>query len=221
MANAFTTMLCKALPLLSICSSSTTSSSTTSSSATSSSGGTIGTVSSPTPPNDDPFYTPPSGYESATLGTILNSRTVPNPLSLNDITPINYKSAWQLLYRTQNSLGNPEATVVTVIEPYNAKTNHLFSLLYFVDSAYNDCNPSIAMQALNPISSSFTQIQVAEIVVALDQGWYVSVADDEGPQAAFGSGLQMGYATLDSIRAALQSESITGLQPDAITTMTG
>lgn len=77
------------------------------------------------------------------------------------------------------------------------------------------------MQGFTRLDSAFTQVQVAEIVLALDQGWYVSVADDEGPQAAFASGLQEGYSTLDSIRAALQSESITGLQSDAITTMTG
>lgn len=183
--------------------------------------GVIGMNRAVTPPSQDPFYTPPSGYESSAPGTILRSRPVPNPLTLDNITPINVKGAWQLLYRTQNSLGDPEATVVTVIEPNNAKPNHLFSYQYFVDSADPACNPSLAIQQFTRLDNTFTQVQVAVAVVALDQGWYVSIADDEGPQAAFGSGLQMGYATLDSIRAALQSESITGLQSDAITTMSG
>lgn len=212
MAPTVSTVLYCVLPLLGLCLSAPVANS---------SSGIIGFNRAVTPPSQDPFYTPPSGYEAAALGTILNSRPVPNPLTLDNITPINVKGAWQLLYRTQNSLGNPEATVVTVIEPNNAKTNHLFSFQYFVDSADPACNPSLAVQQLTRVDNTLTQVQIAVAVLALDQGWYVSIADDEGPQAAFGSGLQFGYATLDSIRAALQSESITGLQSDAITTLSG
>lgn len=32
----------------------------------------------------------------------------------------------------------------------------------------------------------FNQLQVGIMVAALGRGWYVSVADDGGPQAAFG-----------------------------------
>lgn len=216
MAPTVTAVLRCVLPLLGLCGFGLSAPAANSNSA-----GIIGLDPTVTSPSEDPFYTPPSGYESAAPGTILRSRTVPNPLTLDNITPINIKGAWQLLYRTQNSLGNPEATVVTIVEPHNAKTDHLFSFQYFVDSADPACNPSLAIQQFTRLDNTFTQVQVAVAVIALDQGWYVSIADDEGPQAAFGSGLQVGYATLDSIRAALQSESVTGLQSDAITTLSG
>jgi hypothetical protein len=116
---------------------------------------------------------------------------------LTDNTPpINLKGAYQLLCRTQNSVGQPEATVITVLVPYNAKPSNLFALSFFTDAAYNGCNPSIALQLGSRLDNLFTSLQTANIVAALDQGCIVSVADDGGPQAAFSSGLQVGQATL-------------------------
>lgn len=84
----------------------------------------------------------------------------------------------------------------------------------------------------------WNQVQNAILVQALSMGYYVSVADFEGTQAAFGkhllndhretrltiyvgSGLQAAYATLDSIRAVKQSGDITGIEKDPITTLHG
>jgi hypothetical protein len=64
-------------------------------------------------------------------------------------------------------------------------------------------------------------MQTMIMVAALNQGWIVSVADDTGAQAAFGSGLHSGYATLDSIRAVKQSGYFTGVDPDPKITMNG
>jgi hypothetical protein len=75
---------------------------------------------------DDQFYAAPAGFESTAPGTILRYRRAPRPITLNSITPIRPKNAWQILYRTQNSVGEPKATVVTVLEPYNAKKSNLF-----------------------------------------------------------------------------------------------
>lgn len=92
------------------------------------------------PPYIDDFYKPPSGYESAAPGSILRHRAVPNPISLDNKTPIKVEAAWQLLYRTQNSVGDPEATVVTVLVPHNAKRNNLFIYSYFsVSWSVNRC----------------------------------------------------------------------------------
>lgn len=93
-------------------------------------------ASSPRPrtllmPDGDPFYKPPPGWETKVPGSILASRPVPNPLTLNNAKAIKPKGAWQLLYRTQNSVGEPEATVVTVLEPYNAKKHNLFVYHFF------------------------------------------------------------------------------------------
>lgn len=43
----------------------------------------------------------------------------------------------------------------------------------------------------------------------------MSVPDHEGPNAAFGAGILAGQVTLDSIRAALQSQTIPGFRSDA------
>jgi hypothetical protein len=48
------------------------------------------------------------------------------------------------------------------------------------------CNPSINLQVGAPEDSNFTQAQTAIAIAALNLGFYVSIADDGGPQAAFG-----------------------------------
>jgi hypothetical protein len=82
-------------------------------------------------PNDDPFYKAPAGYESAKLGDILQYRKVPNPITMNNKDPISVRAAWQIQYRTQNSVGEPEANIVTLLVPFNPKPKHLFSLSFF------------------------------------------------------------------------------------------
>jgi hypothetical protein len=82
-------------------------------------------------PDDDEFYRAPSGYEKAALGSILRHRPVPNPLSIDNKTPLQLKSAWQIQYRTQNSVGDPEASIVTVLVPHNARPSHLFIYAYY------------------------------------------------------------------------------------------
>ncbi|KAL9082477.1 MAG: hypothetical protein Q9159_006397 [Coniocarpon cinnabarinum] len=53
------------------------------------------------------------------------------------------------------------------------------------------------------------------IASGLADGWYVASPDFEGFNAAFTNGLQSGQATLDGLRAALNSNSITGIDSDA------
>ena len=43
------------------------------------------------------------------------------------------------------------------------------------------------------------------IYTVLGLGWYVNVPDYEGPLASFGAGVQSGHATIDSVRAVLNS----------------
>ncbi|QDS76000.1 hypothetical protein FKW77_004607 [Venturia effusa] len=172
-------------------------------------------------PDEDEFYRPPVGFESYPLGSILRSRPTPNSITLNNVDAIRVKEAWQLLYRTQNSVEEPTATVVTVIIPYRAKPGHLFSYSYFSDAAFNGCNPSVTLQIGTREDNVWNQVQNAILVQALVMGYYVSVADFEGTQAAFSSGLQAAYATLDSIRAVKQSGNITGIDKNPITTLHG
>jgi hypothetical protein len=93
----------------------------------------LGTV---TPPDKDEFYRAPSGFEKAPLGAILKQRPTPNPIAVDNKTPINLKAAWQILYRTQNSVGKAEATVVTVLVPHNARPSNLMVYSYWTVCVY-------------------------------------------------------------------------------------
>jgi hypothetical protein len=173
-------------------------------------------------PSDDPFYTPPAGYESSAPGAILRSRNVPNSLAISSIIPITVKGAYQLLYRTTDSLGNASSAVTTVIVPNNADTSKLLSYQIAEDAAWVNCAPSYALQeGSNLLDGGSGSAEILLIIAALDQGWIVNTPDYEGPQAAFTSGIQAGQATLDSVRAALASGSITGVSSSATYQMWG
>ena len=65
-------------------------------------------------PADDPFYDPPQGFQHAAPGTVLRSRDV--ELAFLGLIPQKI-TATQLLYRTTDMNGEPEAAVTTVIVP--------------------------------------------------------------------------------------------------------
>jgi hypothetical protein len=90
--------------------------------------------------SDALFYAAPAGFESTAPGTILRYRRAPRPITLDSITPILPKNAWQILYRTQNSVGEPKATVVTVLEPFNPKRNNLFVESFFTVILHSGIN---------------------------------------------------------------------------------
>jgi hypothetical protein len=100
-------------------------------------------------PENDPFYTEPPGLRSIKAGTILRYRPVPNPITLDNKNAIFPKHAWQILYRTQNSIGKPSATVTTLFAPRGAGKGHLFTLNYFSVSpvpavGLGNCTNSVA-----------------------------------------------------------------------------
>ncbi|KAJ3493172.1 hypothetical protein NLG97_g4902 [Lecanicillium saksenae] len=170
----------------------------------------------PVPPSDDPFYTPPSGFERAAPGAILRSRAVPNPLAILNLLPVKLHGAYQLLYRTTDTRGNPQATVTTVMVPENADTAKLLSYQIAEDAPWINCAPSYALQGFNnPLNGVTGNAEIILMIAALKQGWIVNTPDYEGPDAAFSSGIQAGQATLDSVRAALASGNITGISSSA------
>ena len=65
----------------------------------------------PAIPAKDAFYQPPAGYEHARPGTILRSRDV--ELAFLGFIPQKFH-ATQLLYRTTDLNGEPQATVTTI-----------------------------------------------------------------------------------------------------------
>jgi hypothetical protein len=82
-------------------------------------------------PARDEWYRPEPGYEEKKPGEVLKWRKVPRGLSIDNKNTIRIKGAWQVQYRTTNSLGGPDATVVTILAPRNAKKKKLFVYNWF------------------------------------------------------------------------------------------
>jgi hypothetical protein len=93
-------------------------------------------------PSEDEFYSSPPGYENATLGSILRHRRVPNPISLDNKAALQVKDAWQIQYRSQNSIGEPEAVIMTVLVPYNARLSNIFAYAYYSVRGLAHCRSS-------------------------------------------------------------------------------
>ncbi|ETN38856.1 uncharacterized protein HMPREF1541_06897 [Cyphellophora europaea CBS 101466] len=162
-----------------------------------------------TPPTDDPFYTPESGYEAYPPGTILATRNPPSLIAALGAIPVPLADAQQILYRSTDSFGNPSATVATVLTPFNADESKLLSYQVAQDSAYANCAPSYALQFASDsgglAGTLGTQVEIIAIGAALSEGWVVTIPDHEGPNAAFLANTGGGQHVLDGIRATLSS----------------
>lgn len=168
----------------------------------------------------DDFYKAPDGYESAKLGEILKLRKTPSQISSLFI-PVEVKNSWQLLVRSEDSFGNATAIVTTVIEPFNANPSKVVSYQSWEDAANIKCSPSYGMQFGAPLSSAQTQVDMIFMVPLLNKGYFIVSPDYEGPKSSFTAGTQSGKATLDSIKAILQSKQLTGIENDAQVAMWG
>ncbi len=165
-------------------------------------------------PADDPFYQPPRGYQHAEPGTVLRSRDV--ELAFLGLVPQPVK-AIQLLYRTMDLNGEPEATVTTVIVPAELDPEHPCPLLSYqcaIDAMSSRCFPSYALRRKSKALGSLTQLELLLVTAALAEGWAVSLPDHEGSQGLWGAPYEPGYRVLDGIRAALSSERV-GISPSA------
>jgi hypothetical protein len=152
----------------------------------------------PPPPQSDPFYQPPAGYASTAPGTVLRSRAVTASAFGSDPQHV---TAWQLLYRTTDTQGQPEATVTTVLEPSGRRPTALLSYQVAEDSAAPQCAISYQLRLGAGNANFVAQAEILLIDAALAKGWAVSVPDYEGPNSAYVGGRQAGQAVLDGIRA--------------------
>lgn len=179
----------------------------------------------PTLPSEDSFYRVPSDIDQAKPGQILQHRLPPAPIAAFGLDPVNLKATHQIQYRTTDSHGNATATVLTVMIPHNADTSKVLSYQIAEDASSLDCSPSYALQleaARGPLLGTIvTQAELLLIEGALEQGWVVISADFEGPKGAYLANKLAGYATLDGIRAALNSGSFTGIKSKPTITMWG
>ena len=146
-------------------------------------------------PNDDPFYRPPAGFESAAPGTVLAIR----PVTVKGLgLPVPVDSQ-QFLVRSSDAKDGPTAVVGTLMvpqAPYPAGARPLVSYQPATDSLGDQCNPSYKLRA-------GTEYELGLMMQALQHGWAVVVTDYEGPQNAFAAGRMAGHAVLDGIRAAV------------------
>lgn len=165
-------------------------------------------------PSDDPFYLPPPGYQHAQPGTVLRSRDV--ELAFLGIIPQRI-TATQLLYRTMDMNGRPEATATTVIVPAELAPGQTCPLLSYqcaIDAMTSRCFPSYALRRRAKALGSLSQLELVLVAAAVAEGWAVSVPDHEGLHGKWGAPYEPGYRVLDGIRAALSSER-TSLSPEA------
>lgn len=164
-------------------------------------------------PCDDPFHQAPDDIERYAPGTILRSRSV--RLGLFGLVPQRV-SAWQLLYRTRDLNGVPEAAVTTVLLPWDAGPREERPLVSFqcaIDAVAPKCFPSYALRHGARALGAIPQLELPLIASALERGWAMSIPDHEGLEGRFGAAREPGYRALDAVRAALSFEPL-GLHLD-------
>lgn len=175
----------------------------------------------PTLPSADPFYAVPDGLNTIAPGTILRHRTPPGTIgTFNSAAKL--QSSHQILYRTTDSLGNATATVLTVLIPPKANLNKVLSYQVAEDAASINCAPSYAFQLQHASNGTF--VNEAEMILvgfALNKGWVVIVPDFLGPKGAFLANALAGNSVLDGIRAAINSNSFTGIANDPTVSLWG
>ncbi|KAF5567558.1 lipase 2 [Fusarium phyllophilum] len=134
-------------------------------------------------------------------------------------------SFYKISYRTNDNFGKALSTVLTVLVPYKADYTKGLSYQVTEDAAYAGCAPSYALQFASatggPLGTIVTQAELLLIEAALEQGWVVISPDHEGPDAAYLANKLAGYATLDGIRAAINSANFTGISKSPTVGMWG
>ncbi|KAI7969807.1 hypothetical protein EIK77_006755 [Talaromyces pinophilus] len=156
------------------------------------------------PPSQDPWYTAPDDLLSYPAGSIIRVR--PDPLSTYAAIGTNLTSAsYNILYRTTDGNDLPSFAVTTLFVPVSKSTSSkksqgLVSYQIPYNSPTVDASPSWTLST--ELNSTFS-----DIAALLEQGWYVSVTDFEGPNATFAVGVAEGHAVLDGLRAVTESSS--------------
>jgi hypothetical protein len=165
-------------------------------------------------PEKDPFYQPPPGYERALPGTVLRSRDV--ELAFLGLIPQRF-TATQLLYRSTDLHGSPEAAVTTVVAPAQRDPQAVCPIVSYqcaIDAVASRCFPSYALRRGAKAVGALAQLELLLIAAVLAEGWAVSVPDHEGFHGMWGAPYEPGYRILDGLRAA-RSCSRLGLSESA------
>lgn len=161
----------------------------------------------PLVPDKDPFCEPPPGFEHARPGTVLRSREV--ELAFLGLIPQKF-TATQLLYRTTDFQGEPQAGITTVVIPAERTTERPLPIVSYqcaIDAIAARCFPSYALRRGAKAIGAVAQFEFLLIAAALAEGWAVSIPDHEGSTGMWGAPYEPGYHILDGIRAAINHES--------------
>ncbi|KAK7923682.1 hypothetical protein PG985_007753 [Apiospora marii] len=178
------------------------------------------------PPTQDPFYTTPANISAYREGQLIRDRLLPNEIKSGPATTYTAGRVYQYMYRSRDSVDRPVANIATLIAPPATALRDNTKLLSYAiayDSPNPDCVPSYALRPGSPAPPGALSVDAMMISVALNRGWYVVTSDFMGINGAFPAGRQMGFAILDSIRAALgpRSRNATGLARNARWTQYG
>lgn len=160
----------------------------------------------PTPAND-PFYQYSGNLAAKTPGTVLKTRSV--NYHVYGVT-VGLKTT-QLLYRSTGALGQPTTNVTTVIEPglnWLFGGNQIVSYQSAYDSLSRNDEPSHIIAGGTSAGDGLPNMEAALYGPFLAAGYTVVISDTEGQGADFAAGPEYGYNTLDSLRAAIRSNSV-------------
>jgi hypothetical protein len=146
------------------------------------------------PPSADPFYGPVFGVPAA--GELIRSRRIP---VLHDAV----RSAWQVVYASTGSRGQPIAVSGTVLLPMRAwrgpGDQPVLTYGVGVHGLGRDAAPSYLI-------ACGAEPELDLVAGALERGWAVLVTDGDGLGMAgphtYGAGHPGGHAILDIVRAA-------------------
>jgi hypothetical protein len=156
--------------------------------------------------------------EAATIsGSRSGSKKPPPPVTVlwsEDVpeTPLGIPLAslateTKIAFRTADARGRAMSTATTVLVPRSpwrgAGARPLVSYQTAEDSLGTACSPSSALEGGLAATTSNAELETTDMAALVAKGWAVVTTDYEGPDSAFLTGPQEGYAVLDGIRAAL------------------
>ncbi|KAK8054889.1 Lipase A [Apiospora rasikravindrae] len=164
----------------------------------------------PIPPTQDPFYTTPANISCYREGELIRDRLISNEIKSGPTSNYTAGRVYQYMYRSRDSIDNPVANIATLITPPKTAPKDNTKLLSYAiayDSPNPDCLPSYALRPGSPAPAGAWNFDAMQISLALSRGWYVVTSDYMGINGAFPAGRQMGFAILDSIRAAMSTRA--------------
>jgi hypothetical protein len=149
-------------------------------------------------PGDDRFYRMPERVDEFRPGEVLDAR----PVEVRGFRRVIRADAWQVKFRSTDTLGAAVAGVTTVVmppRPFNGSVRPLLSYQCAIDSLGAAADPSYTLR-------HGSQWELPFMARALRRGWAVVTTDHTGPRHAFAATLLAARFVLDGVRAAIAFE---------------